>query len=118
MGTWYARPIIFISNMQASLDFYVDKLGFEEAWRYEEEGEPRVVQVDRNGTELILSNQWPAENIGRAATFVALDLDVLEALRVELAAKGIEAKEGRWGYRVAIVTDPDGNQLYFPYPAD
>jgi hypothetical protein len=21
-----------------------------------------------------------------------------------------------WGYRVLIVPDPDGNELYFPYP--
>ena len=27
-------------------------------------------------------------------------------------------KEGWWGYKLMIVEDPDGNQLYFPYSAE
>jgi hypothetical protein len=42
---------------------------------------------------------------------------VLNALRVELEGRGVDVKDGQWGYRLMVVTDPDGNQLYFPYPA-
>ena len=28
----------------------------------------------------------------------------------------MNVEEGKWGYRVLIVQDPDGNELYFPYP--
>jgi len=25
-------------------------------------------------------------------------------------------KDGRWGYRLLVIDDPDGNQLFFNYP--
>jgi hypothetical protein len=25
-------------------------------------------------------------------------------------------KDGNWGYRLLVVDDPDGNQLFFNYP--
>jgi hypothetical protein len=40
----------------------------------------------------------------------------LDALRAELEAKGVSVKEGSWGYRLLVVDDPDGNQLFFNYP--
>ena len=40
----------------------------------------------------------------------------LDALRAELEAKGVPVKEGSWGYRLLVVDDPDGNQLFFNYP--
>ena len=30
--------------------------------------------------------------------------------------KGVSAKEGSWGYRLLVVDDPDGSQLFFNYP--
>jgi hypothetical protein len=42
----------------------------------------------------------------------------LDALRAELEAKGVPVKEGSWGYRLLVVDDPDGNQLFFNYPAE
>jgi hypothetical protein len=40
----------------------------------------------------------------------------VDALRAELEARGVEVKDGRWGYRVLVVGDLDGNQLFVPYP--
>jgi hypothetical protein len=40
----------------------------------------------------------------------------LDALRAELEARGAPVKEGWWGYRLLVVDDPDGNQLFFNYP--
>jgi hypothetical protein len=40
----------------------------------------------------------------------------LDALRAELEAKGVSVKEGSWCYRLLVVDDPDGNQLFFNYP--
>jgi hypothetical protein len=42
----------------------------------------------------------------------------LDALRAELEAKGVPVKDGSWGYRLLVVDDPDGNQLFFNYPND
>jgi catechol 2,3-dioxygenase-like lactoylglutathione lyase family enzyme len=115
---WYSRPVLFVSDLEPSLAFYIGKLGFIEAWRHmDEDGRGGVAQVDRAGTELILTSHWPGK-AGSALIFVSLDPDVLAAARIEFEGRGVEVKDGRWGYELMIVEDPDGNQLYFPYPQD
>ena len=42
----------------------------------------------------------------------------LDALRAELEAKGVSVKEDSWGYRLLVIDDPDGNQLFFNYPSE
>jgi hypothetical protein len=42
----------------------------------------------------------------------------LDALRSELEARGVDVKEGDWGYRLLVVEDLDGNQLFFNYPKE
>jgi uncharacterized glyoxalase superfamily protein PhnB len=98
-----------------TLDFYVKQLGFTEAWRYVEEGKAGVAQVDRQGCELILSSHWP-DKAGTSLMFISLDVGVLDAFRADLEGRGVNVKDGQWGYRLMVVTDPDGNELYFPYP--
>jgi catechol 2,3-dioxygenase-like lactoylglutathione lyase family enzyme len=115
MRQWYARPVVFVSDVNRSVDFYVNQMGFAQRWRHEDGGVPRVAQVDRQGCELILSSQWPGK-VGNGLMFISLDADVLSALRAQLEGKGVEVKDGHWGYRVMMVRDPDGNELYFPYP--
>jgi catechol 2,3-dioxygenase-like lactoylglutathione lyase family enzyme len=108
--------VLFVADIDASVEFYVKQLGFTQAWRYDEAGKAYVAQVDRQGCELILSAQWP-DKVGKALMFISLDVDVLNALRTEFEGRGVDVKDGEWGYRLMVVADPDGNQLYFPYPA-
>jgi catechol 2,3-dioxygenase-like lactoylglutathione lyase family enzyme len=115
--TWYTRPVLCVFDVECSLGFYVDKLGFAEAWRHAEDGQTLVAQVDRSGCELILSSQWP-EKVGTALIFISLDAQVLAAARAEFESRGVAVKDGWWGYKLMTVEDPDGNQLYFPYPKD
>ena len=114
--TWYTRPVLFVMDIDKAVDFYVKQLGFTEAWRYAEEGKAFVAQVARRGCELILSSQWPGK-VGKGLMFISLDLEVLDALRAELEGRGVDVKDGNWGYRLMVIVDPDGNELYFPYPA-
>ncbi|HUB52226.1 MAG TPA: glyoxalase superfamily protein [Terracidiphilus sp.] len=124
MTEWFARPIISVNNVEASLRFYVDRLGFACPWHYDEDGRPFVAQVDRQGSALILSANWP-EKIGKGLIFISLNVEpathensvaALDALRAELDGKGVAVKDGYWGYRLLVVDDPDGNQLLFNYP--
>lgn len=117
MGDWYSRPLFFVADAQRSSDFYVDKLGFVQAWSFSEEGKLFVAQVNREDCEIILSSQWPEKN-GKGMLFISLTDPTYAALPAELAAQGVVVKEGWWGYRTLIVTDPDGNELYFPDPKD
>ncbi len=33
MPDWYARPVLHVAGVQASISFYRDRLGFSEGWR-------------------------------------------------------------------------------------
>jgi catechol 2,3-dioxygenase-like lactoylglutathione lyase family enzyme len=116
MSKWYTRPVVFVSDIDRSVRFYVEKLHFTEAWRHADGGQNFVAQVDRSGCELILSSQW-SDKVGSALIFISLDPDVLDSARSEFEGRGVDVKEGWWGYKLMIVEDPDGNQLYFPYSA-
>ena len=130
MTNWFARPVLHVTDVEASLRFYVDRLGFTSPWRYDEDGRARVAQVDRQGCALILASTWAdtwPEKIGKGLMFISLNVEpttreaaiaAVDALRAELEAKGVAVKEGSWGYRLLVVDDPDGNQLFFNYPSE
>jgi catechol 2,3-dioxygenase-like lactoylglutathione lyase family enzyme len=126
MTDWFARPVLHVSDVEASLRFYVDRLGFTSPWRYDKDGRAHVAQVDRQGCALILADTWP-EKIGKGLMFISLNVEpatpeaaaaAVDALRAELGARGVAVKEGSWGYRLLVVDDPDGNQLFFNYPGE
>lgn len=117
MSDWYSRPVLFVADVQRSLEFYVGKLGFTEAWSFAEDGKLFVGQVSREKCEIILSSQWPEKN-GKGMLFISLPIAPYAALPAELGARDVIARQGWWGFRSLIVTDPDGNELYFPDPAD
>jgi uncharacterized glyoxalase superfamily protein PhnB len=126
MTDWFARPVLHVKDVEASLSFYIDKLSFTSPWRYDEDGKAHVAQVDRQGCALILADTWP-DKIGKGLIFISLNVEpetreaavaALDALRAELEARGVPVKEGSWGYRLLVVDDLDGNQLFFNYPAE
>jgi catechol 2,3-dioxygenase-like lactoylglutathione lyase family enzyme len=123
MTDWFARPVLHVTDVETSLGFYVDRLGFTSSWRYEENGKAHVAQVDRQGCALILADTWP-EKIGKGLMFISLNAEpeaqiaALGALRAELEAKGVPVREDSWGYRLLVIDDPDGNQLFFNYPSE
>jgi uncharacterized glyoxalase superfamily protein PhnB len=126
MTEWFARPVLHVTDVENSLRFYVDRLGFTSPWCYDENGRMHVAEVDRQGCALILADTWP-EKIGEGVTFISLNvvpatreaaIAALDALRAEFEAKAVPVTEGSWGYRLLIVEDPDGNQLLFNYPSE
>jgi uncharacterized glyoxalase superfamily protein PhnB len=124
MPDWFARTILCVTDVSASLRFYVGRLGFTSPWSYEEDGKVVVAQVERQGCALLLTSHWPAK-VGKGVVFISLDVEpdeaqvaALDALRAELEASGAPVEDGSWGYRLLVVDDPDGNQLYFNYPKE
>jgi catechol 2,3-dioxygenase-like lactoylglutathione lyase family enzyme len=123
MTDWFARPVLHVKDVDASVRFYVNLLGFTSPWHYDEAGRARVAQVDRQGCALILANNLAPENIGKGVMFISLNAEpetqiaALDALHAELVAKGVPVRDGLWGYRLLVVEDLDGNQLFFNYPS-
>jgi len=124
MTEWFARPVLHVRDVEASIRFYVERLGFTSPWRHEEGGRARVAQVERQGCAFILADTWP-EKVGKGLMFISLNVEpetreaavaALDGLRAEFEARGVAVKEGSWGYQVLVIDDPDGNQLFFNYP--
>src|SRR3954447_268759 len=124
MTEWFARPVLHVRDVEASIRFYVERLGFTSPWRHEEGGRARVAQVERQGCAFILADTWP-EKGGKGLMFISLNVQpetreaavaALDGLRAEFEARGVAVKEGSWGYQVLVIDDPDGNQLFFNYP--
>jgi catechol 2,3-dioxygenase-like lactoylglutathione lyase family enzyme len=117
MSVWYSRPVLFVKSVERSIAFYTEKLGFTESTRYEEEGKILVAQVDREDCEVLLNCQQP-QKTGQSRIFISIDLEPLQALRAEFESRGAPIRDGWWGYDTMIIEDPDGNELFFPYPKD
>ena len=112
---WFARPILFVADVDRTLDFYVDKLGFKQSWKHEEDGQALCGQADRQNCALIFSSQWP-DKVGTGVMFISLgDDEELDTVRAELQGRGVEVTDGQWGYKLLVVRDPDGNELWFNY---
>lgn len=73
MTEWFARPILSVADVEASLRFYIDRLGFTSPWQYDENGKVCVAQVDRQGCKIILADNWP-EKIGKGTLFISLNV--------------------------------------------
>lgn len=110
---WYARPVLFVSDIHRSARFYIESLGFEKKW-HEADGAGTVCQVDRSDCEIILCQD--AARRDRSRLFIELTREGREAFRRELAERSVPNHESWWGYDVIQVEDPDGNELLFPDP--
>lgn len=104
---WYARPVLFVSDVNTALRFYVDQLGFTRKWHVD-----GVCQVDRGGCEIILCQD--PKRTDRSRLFVELTRDGIDELRREIAERSVPAEKMWWGYDSIRVVDPDGNELLFP----
>jgi catechol 2,3-dioxygenase-like lactoylglutathione lyase family enzyme len=117
MSNWYTRTVIFVDSVERAIAFYTQKLGFSEGPSYAEGGRLLVGEVNREDCTLLIDCQQP-DKTGRARQFISLEAANFLALREEFTARGVDIREGWWGYEAMVITDPDGNELYFPYPEE
>lgn len=108
---WYTRPVLFVSDVNRALGFYVDVLGFEKRW-HEDDGAGGVCQVNRSECEIILCED--SSRSGKARLYVELTADGLNALRREIVEHSVASEKSWWGSDVVKIVDPDGNELLFP----
>lgn len=101
------RPILYVSQLQASIAYYRDKLGFKLDWI----DEGNFASVTRGGTQLFMCERCQ----GHPGGWVWVTTPDVDLLYAELKSRGatIEAapENKRWGVREMNVADPDGNVL-------
>ncbi|SHL72010.1 Glyoxalase/Bleomycin resistance protein/Dioxygenase superfamily protein [Rhodanobacter sp. OK091] len=113
MHRWYTRPVLFVSDLNRALHFYIETLGFEKAW-HEGDGQGKVCQIDRAECEIILCEDAGRKDKGRL--FVELTRDGIAEFKREMVERSIPNQISWWGYDVIKIEDPDGNELLFPLP--
>jgi predicted enzyme related to lactoylglutathione lyase len=100
------EPIFRVENMQTSLDFYVDLLGFENAsW-----GNDDFTHVLRDGRGIYLSRG----DQGQGRAWIWVGVEDVEKLHEEYKARGIKIRLPPTNYPWALemqIEDPDGNVL-------
>ncbi len=103
-----SQPILRVESMQASLRFYVDLLGFENAsW-----GTDEFTSVNRDRAGIYLCQRGQ----GRGGAWVWIGVEDVEKLHAEYQARGVAIRLPPTNYRWALemhVEDPDGNVLRF-----
>lgn len=127
MSVQQAVPFFGVSDMDASLRFYVDGLGFEMQHEWVDEGKLRWCWLRLGGAAVMLQqfrteghDSWkPAGKVGEGVTIYFICDDALAVYR-EITARGVPAKRpfvsnGMW---VTELADPDGYRLAFESVTD
>jgi len=101
-----SQPILRVENMQASLRFYVDTLGFENvSW-----GTDDFTSVSRDRAAIYLCRGGQ----GRGGAWVWIGVEDAEKLHEEYKARGVAIRLPPTNYPWALemqIEDPDGNVL-------
>lgn len=122
MNVKQAVPFFGVSDIQASVRYYVDGLGFEMTKQWMPEGKLRWCWLQLGDAAIMLQEFWtdgdhsnvPAGKLGEGVSICFMCEDALTIYR-EVTAKGIQASRpfvgnGLW---VTSLTDPDGYRIEF-----
>ena len=120
-------PFFAVNDMEKSLAFYVDGIGFEIKTKWADEGVLRWCHLQIGGAGLMLqqfkteghdSRQF-SDNKGEGVSLCFFCDDAIELYR-DVKSRGIEASEpvvgnGLW---ITSLIDPDGYRMDFESPTD
>jgi len=120
-------PFFSVSNIEESVRYYVDGLGFEMTHKWIVEGKLRWCWLQLGGAALMLQefrkegyDSWvPEGKLGVGVSICFLCQDALAIYR-ETTLRGIQAARpfvgnGMW---VTSLSDPDGYKIFFESPTD
>ncbi len=104
-----AIPILNVASVPASLDYYVDRLGFEKEWDW---GTPPTFACVRRDEVRIFMCQGGQ---GQPGTWISIFVQDVDALYDDYRKRGVKVPKPPadfpWGVREMLVEDPDGHCL-------
>jgi lactoylglutathione lyase len=114
LSLYDAFPIFQTSDVGRATAFYVERLGFDETYRFPENGPPAFVVVSLGAFSLGLAESEEVAPAGRVALWlygddVDAEVETLRSAGVEVVK---EPEDQEWGERMASVLDPDGNEVF------
>lgn len=118
-----AVPFFMVSNIEASIGYYVDGLGFRMTRRWIDEGKLRWCWLQQGGAALMLQeyrkDRMPSGKRGEGVSVCFQCSDALSIYHAA-AARGIKAKRPFVGNAMWVVafSDPDGYRIDFESPTD
>lgn len=127
MNVMQAVPFFMVSNMDASLRFYIDGLGFAVNRKWIDEGKLRWCWLEVGDAALMLQefrkgghdSSVPEGKVGVGVSICFICKDALAIYR-EITSRGIPARRPSVenAMRVTQMTDPDGYKLMFESHTD
>ena len=109
---FHAASVFQVRDLQASVSFYRDQLGFEVVFTWPEEGDAIHAGVSRGGVNIHLS-RCESETLDRSSIYVFLRGVDAYAAAIEAAGGTLDAgpQSHDYGMRELSVKDPDGNVI-------
>jgi lactoylglutathione lyase len=118
-----AVPFFMVSNIEASLRYYVDGLGFRMTNKWIDQGKLRWCWLELGGAALMLQ-EYGKDKVfaGKLGEGVSICFQCADALKIyrEVTSRGIQARRPFVGNAlwVTSLSDPDGYKLEFASPTD
>jgi lactoylglutathione lyase len=122
-----AVPFFGVSNIENSIRFYVDGLGFKMTNKWIDEGKLRWCWLQNGGAALMLQefrkeghDSWvPEVKVGEGVSIYFMCKDAI-AIYHDAVSRGVKAQTPFVGNRLWVVglTDPDGYRIFFESPTD
>ena len=122
-----AFPILYVADIERSLAFDRDLLGFEAAYEWAPEGRPVFVALRLGTSSLGLCAVGEARPLGWVGAIpglsgeVCLYVDDVDRAAEWLRSQGVREREAPadqpWGERLAYFEDPDGYPVHVTMPA-
>ena len=110
-------PLLAVQNIERSLEFYRDRLGFVLNGTAENEGKMFWCRLERGGACLMLQQaeeeDGPAEHRGNGVSFYFV-CDDADAIFTELTSRGLKLRAptvAYYGMKQVVVPEPDGYYL-------
>ena len=117
-----AVPFFGVSNIEESVRYYADGLGFEMTKKWEPEGRLRWCWLQAGGAALMLQEFWkeghhagrPEGKLGQGVSICFICEDALAIYR-DVTARGIHASKPFVGNAMWVTSllDPDGYRIDF-----